>query len=79
MTQDDIIRMARSVANPETEDPVNDGLITLTIGEMESFVALVAAAERDACAKVCEKLRDEDGYEVWNTECAAAIRARSQQ
>ncbi len=43
MTKDDIIRMARSVANPETEDPVNDGLITLTIDEMERFVALVAA------------------------------------
>lgn len=46
MTKDDIIRMARSVAHPETEDPVNDGLITLTIDEMERFVALVAAAIR---------------------------------
>ena len=35
-----------------------------------------AAAENEACAKVCENLRDEDGYEVWGVECAAAIRAR---
>jgi hypothetical protein len=34
------------------------------------------AAENEACAKVCESLRDEDGYEVWGIECAAAIRAR---
>ena len=33
-------------------------------------------AEREACAKACESLRDEDGYEVWGVECAAAIRAR---
>lgn len=34
------------------------------------------AAENEACAKLCEELRDEDGYEVWGVECAAAIRAR---
>lgn len=43
MTKDEIIAMARSVAHPETEDPVSDGFITLTIDEMERFVALVAA------------------------------------
>ena len=35
-----------------------------------------AAAENEACAKVCESLRDEDGYEAWGVECADAIRAR---
>lgn len=34
--------------------------------------------EREACAKVCETLRDEDGYESWGTDCAAAIRARGE-
>ena len=74
MTKDDIIRMAREA-----------GLsITTAYGEkpaLQRFAALVAAAakaeEREECAKVCEKLRDEDGYEAWNTECASAIRARS--
>ena len=35
-----------------------------------------AAAENEACAKVCDELRDEDGYEAWGDECAAAIRER---
>ena len=39
------------------------------------FAALIAAAEREACAKVCDELRDEDGFEPYGTECAAAIRA----
>lgn len=32
--------------------------------------------EREACAKVCESLRDEDGYEAWGVQCAEAIRER---
>ncbi|MGI9143349.1 MAG: hypothetical protein ACR2IJ_09205 [Fluviibacter sp.] len=36
-------------------------------------------AEREACAKVCEELRDEDGYDACNMECAAAIRARGEK
>jgi hypothetical protein len=39
--------------------------------EIEAFAALVAAAEREACAKVCE----EDGL-LWGQRYAAAIRAR---
>jgi hypothetical protein len=44
--------------------------------EVLRLVNAAIEAEREACAKVCEALRDEDGYEAWNTECAAAIRAR---
>ena len=48
------------------------------------FAALIAAAEREACAKVCEaaakKMDDEGegptGYIAWVADCAAAIRAR---
>ena len=35
-------------------------------------------AEREACAKLCDELRDEDGFEPYGTECAAAIRARGE-
>ena len=44
--------------------------------ELERFAALVAAAEREACAKVCES----EGKRIdasWMS-CAAAIRARGQ-
>lgn len=44
---------------------------------LDTVTAQAAIYEREACAKVCDELRDEDGYEAWNTECAAAIRARS--
>ena len=82
MNRDDIIRMAKEAGwsrtgrNPETgpEFPV-------LIDRLERFAALVAAAEREACAKVCEDYTDryagcEDeghGYEI-----AAAIRARGE-
>jgi len=55
MTNDDIIRMAREVADLDKVDPVNDGLVTLTFNEMQRFAELVAAAEREACANVCDE------------------------
>jgi hypothetical protein len=54
---------------------------------LERFAALVAAAEREACAKVCDDLpvppyvSDKDAH-IWDltcVDCANAIRARSQQ
>ena len=47
--------------------------------EIEHFAALVAAAEREACAKVCE-LIDTSAFGTERpapNDCAAAIRARS--
>lgn len=72
MDREDIIRMAREagLAYGSDEKPLNS---------VTRFAALVAAAEREACANVCKALRDEDGYESWGTECAAAIRARGEQ
>ena len=82
MTRDDIIRMAREAGFNQIlvtiagEDVwIDDGFY---VEEMERFAALVAAAEREACAKLCDELRDEDGFEPYGTECAAAIRARGE-
>lgn len=44
MTRDDILRMAREAKLP---DPM------VFYASIERFAALVAAAEREACAKVC--------------------------
>lgn len=75
MTRDDILRLA-------------DKHATLTAGwmfsvpDMEDFYKHAyeagVAAEREACAKLCDELRDEDGFEPYGTECAAAIRARGE-
>lgn len=50
---------------------------------LERFAALVAAAEREACAKVCEQL-DIEGVNMggepspaYGNDCAKAIRSRS--
>ena len=75
MNRDDIIRMAKEAgAFFDGDCSVYD----MPEHCFERFAALVAAAEREACAKLCDELRDEDGFEPYGTECAAAIRARSE-
>ena len=49
----------------------HDGVL-FTETELEKFVELVAAAEREACAKVCEERGMVKGSEVFS----ARIRAR---
>ena len=81
MTRDEIIRMAREVADKNKVDPYHAGeppFIVLTDEELERFAALVAAHEREACAKVCEGLRHIEGQFVAN-EFAREIRARGQE
>ena len=64
MTQDEIIEMAKEAGLwPAVTDVFSK--------ELESFAQLVAAHEREACAKVCE---DDFGNGALNL--AAAIRAR---
>jgi len=64
MTREQIIRMAREagLAYGSDEKPLNS---------VTRFAALVAAAEREACAKVCDGWTHADG-----DRCAEAIRAR---
>jgi hypothetical protein len=79
MTRDDIIRMARKANLHERTKVVGGYIVNIpNLENLERFAALVAAAEREACAKLCEELRDEDGFEPYGTECAAAIRARGE-
>jgi hypothetical protein len=91
MNREEIIKLAR-----EAGFESNSLGVTYTSGWLpdllERFAALVAAAEREACAKVCE---DESRRAKWNwdndisgnkpfwnggeqlaSSCAAAIRAR---
>jgi effector-binding domain-containing protein len=90
MTKDDIIRMAREaglhrqqhnlMSNPVQYRYSYDGYEE----NLEAFAALVAAAEREACAKVCEDIfndpKGNNGDDYYYTrpylECADAIRER---
>ena len=67
MTKEDIIRMAR-------EAGLDPDLWNYT-DAFERFAVLVAAAEREACAKVCDGM-DHNGVMI-AADCAAAIRART--
>ena len=80
MTRDEIIRMAREAGFPFNKY----GLIGCIYCEqdvdlsLERFAALVAAAEREACAKVCEpQSAHDDPLTAW--KIAAAIRARGEK
>ena len=87
MTEDEVIRMARE-AGFATEE-WGDGLRHVCVfnfqdsetdvtKELERFAALVAAAEREACANICETLELPDWPDKVRQPLAQAIRARGQ-
>jgi hypothetical protein len=76
MTQDEIIDMAQE-CNLIGMRPFIDGIYTEALIE---FAKLVAAKEREACAKVCESIyTNGDGAECWLENAASKIRARGEQ
>ena len=49
-----------------------------SIARLQRFAELVAKKEREACAALCDKISDEDGFEGgYAAYCADMIRARS--
>ena len=83
MTREDIIRMAREAGL--SNDFGHLGYPYLP--ELERFASLVAAAEREACAKVCENMSLEwqnqpniaQAELATMMDCALAIRARGEK
>jgi hypothetical protein len=47
--------------------------------QLERFANLVAAAEREACLRVCEEMIYRDPGRVNGAQCTAAIRARGEK
>jgi hypothetical protein len=74
MNREDIIRMARKAELIEWGFDSLDWEPVASIACIERFAALVAAAEREACAKVCD---ERPRYAALGEVFAAAIRARS--
>jgi hypothetical protein len=81
MTREDTLRLAREaqtamLAQGRGVSVWNDGAYVGEVQEFcERFAAIVTAAEREACVKVCVEVgnRDSDNH-AW--DAAAAIRAR---
>ncbi len=74
MNRDDIIRMAKQASGSEWS------IFQDFMPELERFATLVAAAEREACARVCEELPypGNSDWQCGTLDCAAAIRARGE-
>ena len=84
MTRDDIIRMARE-ARGYPAAPTDGSLWLFSESHLERFAALVAAAEREACARVADQSAGDYWELSWSDHQEAAenianeIRARGQQ
>ena len=83
MTRDDILRLAREAGGTLS----SFDRWSMHTSDVVRFSALVAAAEREACAKVCEAQENKvvvrhpariefDPDSMMASKCAAAIRAR---
>jgi len=89
MNRDDVIGMVREIADKTAVDPVHGDppLIVVSPDEMIRFAKLAQAAEREACAWLCQDLERHKWETLKNggplkgfsaMDCAAAIRARGQ-
>ena len=82
MTQDEIIEMAieaRLAFDSEEYPEIWQTYMNVGKQEIEAFAKLVAAKEREACAKLCDELSDKHTWEgCYADECAQAIRARGE-
>ena len=81
MTQDEIIEMAMEEAEFVSHGKPSDEeseLFVCTDKDIVRFANLVAAKEREACAKVCDSFQARD-VGMQPAECAGAIRARGEQ
>jgi len=87
MNRDDVIRMAREAGMEQDGDnffsPSHEE-IDVHITDLERFAALVAAAEREECAQVCDNIAANHSLHDSNVsagaaeDCAELIRARGQ-
>ena len=73
MTQDDVIEMARQAGVRDDERIFEFSQYKY----LERFANLVAAKEREACAKVCDEVGEHPS--LTPLHCAESIRARGEQ
>jgi adenylyl- and sulfurtransferase ThiI len=89
MNKEEIIKLAREVGLlPDNLHPApQTHHMAQKQKNLERFAALVAAHEREACAKVCDEKVDAEyktgkvdhNEMAWTQACAIAIRARGEQ
>jgi len=81
MTQNEIIEMARQAGFAEPERIISTDTVRC-VPDLAYFAELVAAKEREACAKECWKQMGLLPTQAWSVnpyeQCIDAIRARGQ-
>ena len=75
MTKDEIIELAREALKQEPREDWNSTAWVFADETLQAFAVLVASAEREACAKVCDGYSDGRHANMADL-CAEAIRAR---
>lgn len=75
MTRDEFIKWAREAGVTTSRFVATTGS---TPAELQRFAELVAAAEREECAALCDRFQARD-VGMQPAECAAAIRARREK
>jgi len=87
MNREEIIKLAREAGLTVGTNisgvmlvgsPSTPGIAHIDIDEMQRFASLVAAAEREACARIADEVGDDDeDCHAWTA--ADAIRARGRE
>ena len=82
LDRDDIIRIAQEISGVAYPSGMDGVKIGMSQDHLERFAALIAAAEREACAKLCDQEVGELAYgnDDWYIAktLAAIIRARGE-
>jgi hypothetical protein len=79
MTREDIIRMALEAGAKPSHNPDKWDILEIRDTDLERFAALVAAYEREACAKVADEWQTEILDPRYQCDCATAIRRRGEK
>ena len=81
MKREDILKIAQHVGLiPDTSHPTADTrYMRNKRNALSIFGALVAKAEREECAKVCDRIEADGSIQGYACECADAIRTRGKE
>jgi hypothetical protein len=79
MDREDIIRMALEAGANLSSNPDKWDILEIRDTDLERFAALVAAHEREECAKIANAWQTDVLNPQYHCDCATAIRARGEK
>jgi hypothetical protein len=79
MKTEDVIRMALEAGANRSYNPDKWDILEIRDTDLERFAALVAAHEREECAKVANAWQTDVLNPQYHCDCATAIRTRGEK